>query len=504
MLKSRKKLKLSESNLTPEKDNSQAYVFDEKEYIKRKKKDKKSAKDNKNSEVFADFDPYKYLEDLRAELEIVDDQQSETSNSDSSISDANDFEFERIDENHSNERNSISNSDEINENDDDDDDTIKPKTSRSKLKEKRKASKKIAKEDEVTISQKIDDDNIDDENELKKEKKRKAKGSVKTKKKCKLSKPKKVLRAIGISFIILGIGIGLYFGINNLLAYLKNQNPGTQDNFSNEEIIENNDNDLIFDDNGQIVVDPITDAEKAILVNSLTSKIILDANKRLDSPITSIDDIKLISLMPSNDCVGLDPENPNNEYDKYYLTLLFSSQGKTYQMSYLTGDEFQIATGSSDKNAFSDFVQYLQSSCAIDTCQVLDTNNSSSSSNDNSQAKSDILSLLDAYGYVGDVYYAFTQIGDLCYNIPVYIQNEDGTMSVKVYSCLAQYIDNYELDATETLAKELKGEALPPLPEGQAKYFTTTDVANQSSFTDILNIFDKFTGAINKEDVELQ
>ena len=36
MLKSRKKLKLSESNLTPEKDNAQAYVFDEKEYINKK------------------------------------------------------------------------------------------------------------------------------------------------------------------------------------------------------------------------------------------------------------------------------------------------------------------------------------------------------------------------------------------------------------------------------------------------------------------------------------
>lgn len=468
MLKSRKKLKLSESNLTPEKDNAQAYVFDEKEYINKKKEAENLSLQNENK-------------DGNFETEIVDDK--------------HDFEFEHI-ESPASETEQADIEDITDGSDDDIDDKGKVRHFKTKVKRKNENSKKKI----VTIDN-DDEDDIDDESELK-DNKRKTKGIVKTKNKHKLSKPKKVIKAIGITLVVLGILVGLYIGVNNLLALIKNQHAGTQDNFSNEEIIDNNNNDLVFDDNGQIIIDPITDTEKEILVNSLISKVITDANKRLELPITTIDDIKLISLLPSNDCIGLDPENPSNLYDKYFLTILFSSQGQTYQMSYLTGDEFQMELDDSDKNNFSDFVQFLQSSCAIDNCQVLETNLSSSSSNDVTQSKADILSSLGVNGFVGDVYYAFTQIGDLCYNIPIYTQNEDGLISVSVYSCLAQYIDNYELDPIETLSKELKGESLPPLPEGQEKYFMKTDVANKSSFDHILNLYNQFKNPAPDSEIE--
>ena len=454
MLKSRKKLKLSESNLAPDKDSSQAYVFDEKEYKKLKRKIEVKEDDRVG---IKGFDADEYLQSIRQQYASKDEMQGdkinateETKNSENNTNQSNDFEFDRV-----------TNSDESN-----------------------------SKDNPSPEKEKADDKANTDDKEI-----------LKTKKKRKLSKPKKAL-IIGSSLLV--VGVGLYLLINNILAYFNNQNPGIQDNFSNNQIIINNGNDLVFDDSGQIVVDPITDEEKVILVNSLTSKLLNDANKRLINPVSSIDEIKLISLMPSNDCVGLNPENPSNIYDKYYLTLLFTSQGKTYQMSYLTGKEFQSSNLSVDKNLFSAFVQYIQNDCAIDNCQILDSNNFSATSN-NTQIKEDILSTIGVHGYVGDVYYAFTQIGDLCYNIPVYIQNENGDLSANVYSCIAQYIDNYELDATETLAKELKGEALPPLPEEQEHYFTRIQIEKQSSFTNILNLFDQFTNPeIYEDDIELE
>ena len=200
MLKSRKKLKLSESNLTPEKDNAQAYVFDEKEYINKKKEAENLSLQNENK-------------DGNFETEIVDDK--------------HDFEFEHI-ESPASETEQADIEDITDGSDDDIDDKGKVRHFKTKVKRKNENSKKKI----VTIDN-DDEDDIDDESELK-DNKRKTKGIVKTKNKHKLSKPKKVIKAIGITLFVLGILVGLYIGVNNLLALIKNQHAGTQENFSNE------------------------------------------------------------------------------------------------------------------------------------------------------------------------------------------------------------------------------------------------------------------------------
>ena len=315
--------------------------------------------------------------------------------------------------------------------------------------------------------------------------------NLKIKKKLKLSKPKKALIAIGSIVVVV---VGSAFLINNIIAYYKNQNQGKQENFSPEQIIENNDNEIIYDDNGQIVVDPTTDEEIKLLTNSLNNKILEDANKKLNQSISSIDEIRLITQLPSNDCIGFDETNPENKYDKYMISILFSSNEKSYQLSYFTGNEFLYESDEIDKNILSDFIIYLNSECAIDNCKELYSNSIASSTDfttSEDEIKNQILTKLGVNGEIGDYYYSYNQIGDLLYNIPIYVKNEDG-VKVELYSGLAQNIDNYELDPLETFYKELAQIPLPSLPSGQTSYFEKINLISNKNLDNILNIFNNF------------
>lgn len=319
---------------------------------------------------------------------------------------------------------------------------------------------------------------------------------LKSNKKFKLTKPKIALIVIGT----IVLAIALSFLINNLLAYYKNKNQGKQENFSTENIIENNNNDLIIDDAGQIIVDPITDEEILHLIENLNIKILQDANKRVPVKIEDIKNIHLISQLPSNDCIGLDENNPENLYDKYMITLLFSDNKNTYQLSYFTGKKFDFDENSIDKNTLSDFIVYLCKECALDSCQILSSNESQlpvESQEQNIQTK--ILNALGVNGAIGEYYYSYNQIGELQYNIPIYVKSSD-EIEVLLYSCLAKYIDNYELDPLQTFYDQLVNNPLPELPAGQESYFEMVNIVKNSNLETLLSIYDEFTE--KKEDIE--
>ena len=192
--------------------------------------------------------------------------------------------------------------------------------------------------------------------------------------------------------------------------------------------------------------------------------------------------------------------NPENLYDKYMITLLFSDNKNTYQLSYFTGKEFDFDENSIDKNTLSDFIVYLCKECALDSCQILSSNESQlpvESQEQNIQTK--ILNALGVNGAIGEYYYSYNQIGELQYNIPIYVKSSD-EIEVLLYSCLAKYIDNYELDPLQTFYDQLVNNPLPELPAGQESYFEMVNIVKNSNLETLLSIYDEFTE--KKEDIE--
>ena len=231
---------------------------------------------------------------------------------------------------------------------------------------------------------------------------------------------KKHLKAIKLALSLAGIlavgSLGGFLIYNQILVDMFNKVPQTKDPHTTENVIDPNGNDFEYGDDGQIVLDKMTEEEKALLSNKLNTLILNDANSRLfsETKIEKIKDILSVSLIPCNLC------DENNEFDKYYLSILFNDEKNTYALNYLAGKEFESdAELSSD--FLADFINYVEYNCALDSCTTM------------SETGAALKDLLENSTFVGDAFYGYQPTGDECYFIPIYDQNGEG----KVYYALS-------------------------------------------------------------------
>ena len=257
----------------------------------------------------------------------------------------------------------------------------------------------------------------------------KARSHSKTKKHPKLSRGLKIA-----SFAVLATLVGL-FAYNTINAAKYNNTPTTKDPYTSDNIFDANDNDIEFGDDGQIVIDTMDESEKNVLTKTIGELIFNDAQSRCSSEIGNIKNVLSISLLPYN------LNDKNNEYDKYYLSILFSDEHDTYCLNYLTGVDF-ISNAEFTKDFFIDFINYLNFECAIDTCSKM-----------NDDAKQ-IKGLFEDAAFVGAAYKGYWGNGDRYYFIPVY--NSDGVG--KTYYAWAKSIDSFEQNPMQVLYSELTSE----------------------------------------------
>ena len=250
---------------------------------------------------------------------------------------------------------------------------------------------------------------------------------------------KRKRHVIAKTALVLAVCAGVYIFYNIISATINNANTGTENNFDNEQIIEdNNDNDIIWDDDGNIVVDPIEDSEKQLLLDNLNDKLLADLQNRAPQQIDQIDEIISISQIPYNMC------EDDNEYDQYILSILFKANDTIYSLNYLTGETFQT-TQENAQNYFGDFIVFLNN-CSLDLCQNM------------GEAENEFISSLgnNQIFYVMPYYYGYDQASNLTYFIPVFF-NDNGNIYEQVYYALADDIDAYGHDPLQTLANQLNG-----------------------------------------------
>lgn len=248
----------------------------------------------------------------------------------------------------------------------------------------------------------------------------------------KINKPKKKHRVLKIGIATVLVGVTLFFVTNYIRAKQLNQDPPVQNPHTTEDVFDKNDNDFDIGEDGQIVIDDITKEEKDVLKDKLQSIILKDANSKSSTNIENIKDLLSISLMPYNLC------DENNEFDKYYLSLLFKdNKDKLYTLNYLTGKDFESSKEIS-KDKFIEFINYLNYECALDTCQQMN------------EKGEKIKSLFDdEIAYVGDAYLGYKESGDEYYYVPIYKTNGGGSV---FYSWIN---DSYGLDPMDKLFNEL-------------------------------------------------
>ena len=293
------------------------------------------------------------------------------------------------------------------------------------------------------------------------------------KRKLKVSKKTGLLKTRNKYAYKIGIGVlllaSVFITYNVIRASQKNAAPGTMNNFDPEyTITDNNGNDIIFNENGSIVVDPIEDYEKEILVNNINNTILADLSNRSPEEIQNIDQILSITQIPYNQ------NETDNHYDQYFLTVLFKANDKIYALNYITGDTFE--TESDDPQKYiGDFLSFLKN-CALDMCVSM--------SDEERQ-------FIDTVGddkimFVMPYYIGYDASGETTYFIPVFY-NDNGNIYVDVHYTLANNLDAYWLNPLEELARELKGES-------ENKFFNVQRVNQNdelnnvsSSYTDFKN-----------------
>ena len=269
--------------------------------------------------------------------------------------------------------------------------------------------------------------------------------------------------------IILILSVATLLNTNLLIAYLNNLNPAAGNNFNPEYVIsDQNNNDIIFDENGQVVTETITPSEKVYIIEKFNNELLKDISNRSLEKISTIDKIISITQLPYNLC------EDDNEYDKYQTSIIFKANNKTYCLNYLSGDKFKIQTNSI-KDSIFEFANYL-STCSLDLIYVM------------SETEKNILSTLGKnYSFVSPAYYAYGQSGDLYYYVPVYGNNNSPSL-VELYSCLANSIDAYNLNPNNTLLSQLNTGKGP---------FSKTTIAQNNDCLSILEIYTNFSNLIN-------
>ncbi len=245
-------------------------------------------------------------------------------------------------------------------------------------------------------------------------------------------KRQKVRNGLKLAAAIAALGLLGYFISNDIRANLYNDTPPVKDPFTSGNIFDPNGNDFDFGEDGQIEIDTMTEAEKNVLTQNLGKLIINDAYA-CDSEIGNIKNIVSISLLPYN------LDDSNNEYDKYYLSIIFNDDHSTYSLNYITGTDF-VSTGELSKDCIVDFINFLNFECALDSCTKM---------------SDDALKLKSLFGdgvvYVGEAYQGQRESGELYYFIPVFRTNGMG----EAYCAWASPIDSYDANPMELLYNEL-------------------------------------------------
>ncbi len=271
-------------------------------------------------------------------------------------------------------------------------------------------------------------------------------------------KKHKVLKIAAAAFTTGALAFLLY---DVIVDSLYNSGPPVVNPFVPDNVWDNNNNNLEFDDSGNIITDKMTDADKVIVTGQIEELLFDDAHSRGQTDVGNIKQVLSISLLPYN----LREENNNN--NKYFLSILFKDEKNTYTLNYFTGSDFS-SQAESGKDYFSDFTQYLNYNCALYNCSKMD----------------DVaLEAKNALGeqvlHVGKHYLGYRQNGDRYYYIPVY--NQDG--SVTMYSTWNSPIDAYELNPMEEFLKQVSN------PDSE-KVFQSTNPTRSTSLDKVVEILD--------------
>ncbi len=292
-------------------------------------------------------------------------------------------------------------------------------------------------------------------------------------------KKKSVLKKVGIAFAcVIGVpalGVAAFLGYNFIQTRIYNSNPPHKDPHTPDHVIDDNGNDVEIDNNGQIDMDTISEAERAALSNSFTSLIIQDANSRSDYNIDEVSGLISFYLLPYNLC------DENNEYDKYFLSILFEADDELYTLNYLTGKDFESEAELS-KDYFFDFLNYLNYDCALDSCQKMSENGQKIKG-----------ALGDETLYVGDDYLGYFKDGSDYYFIPTYTTSGEGT----TYYAQASELDYYDQIPMELLQSELKA--------GKVESFSSTPFDKSENLQKVADIYSqKLETKTTQNDKELQ
>ena len=245
-------------------------------------------------------------------------------------------------------------------------------------------------------------------------------------------KHQKLRKGLKIASFVALVALAGIFTYNTIKANFYNDIPPTKDPYTSDNIFDANDNDYDIGDDGQIILDTMDETEKKVLKNSFGELIFNDAQSRCSSKIGNIKNILSISLLPYN------LDDKTNEFDKYYLSILFNDEHDTYCLNYLTGTDF-ISDAEYTKDFFIDFINFLGFECALDSCERM---------NDDSLK---IQNLFDDVTFVGEAYKGYKENGDRYYFIPVYNNGGEG----KAYYAWASPIDAYEQNPMQVLYDEL-------------------------------------------------
>lgn len=261
------------------------------------------------------------------------------------------------------------------------------------------------------------------------------------------------------------VALAALFGIcayNTIKANFYNEIPPTRDPYTSENVFDANENDYDIGEDGQIILDTVNETEKNILSKSFSELIFNDAKSRCDTEIGNIKSVLSISLLPYN------LNDKNNEFDKYYLSILFNDENnKTFCLNYLTGMDF-LSDAELTKDYFVEFINYLSFECALDSCELM--------SNDAQKIKD----FFKDATFVGEAYKGARENGDRYYFIPVYNSNGEG----KTYYAWAAPIDSYEQNPMQLLFDELSN----PPQEAAFDFMNFTKSENLQKVFDILKM----------------
>ena len=201
------------------------------------------------------------------------------------------------------------------------------------------------------------------------------------------------------------------------------------------DVVAPNGSDFDFDDNGQIVMDSISEEEKIVLLDTLKGVLIKDAS--LYEDVKSVKDILSISMFPYN------LDDSDNEFEKYCISILFNQDNdsqEVYASNYLTSDDF-ISNAELSKDYFADFINYLSYNTAFDNCQKM-----------SEEAQNLKSHMGDSVTFVEAPYISYDPSGDEYYFIPVINSDGSGTL---YYSWASSVNTLYDGDPMALLDSEL-------------------------------------------------